>query len=103
MSRILGAKIIPKPLTRVALRNGTVRLGLAGPVLRPGAYVQARWISVSARNYAQPPGGGGGFPGFSLGPQHQKGEALKEYVRHLPIYYLLLIWLTPGLWSSPEC
>ncbi|PBK81924.1 P-loop containing nucleoside triphosphate hydrolase protein [Armillaria gallica] len=34
----------------------------------------------SVRHYAQPPGGGGGgFPGFSMGPQHQKGEALKEY------------------------
>jgi hypothetical protein len=38
---------------------------------------------VSVRYYSQPPGGpkGGGFPGFSLQPQHQKGEALKEYVR----------------------
>ena len=31
-------------------------------------------------------GGGppkGGFPSFSMGPQHQKGEALKEYVSRL--------------------
>ncbi|EPS94892.1 hypothetical protein FOMPIDRAFT_1033139 [Fomitopsis schrenkii] len=38
---------------------------------------------VSARGYAQgPPGGGGGMPGgfsFKMGPQHEKGEALKEY------------------------
>jgi hypothetical protein len=34
------------------------------------------------RHYSnKPPGGGaGGFPGLSLGSQHQKGEALKEYV-----------------------
>ncbi|THU87995.1 P-loop containing nucleoside triphosphate hydrolase protein [Dendrothele bispora CBS 962.96] len=31
------------------------------------------------RGYAQGPGGNGGFPGLKLGPQHQKGEALKEY------------------------
>lgn len=43
---------------------------------------------MSTRNYASsPPGagggnsGGGGFPGFSFGPQHKKGDALKEYVR----------------------
>ena len=40
----------------------------------------------SLRHYANGPGGppggsGGGFPGLSLGPQHQKGDALKEYVR----------------------
>ena len=39
-----------------------------------------------ARHYANAPGGGGGmpgggFPGFSLGQQQQKGDALKDYVR----------------------
>jgi hypothetical protein len=36
----------------------------------------------------KPPGGAsdsGSFPSFSLGPQHQKGEALKEYVCALSI------------------
>lgn len=35
---------------------------------------------LQSRGYAQGPTGGGGFPGFSMKPQHQKGEALKEYV-----------------------
>ena len=39
---------------------------------------------IKARRYAQGPGGGAGGPGgFSFSgfkPQHQKGEALKEYV-----------------------
>ncbi|KAJ4490392.1 P-loop containing nucleoside triphosphate hydrolase protein [Lentinula aciculospora] len=45
---------------------------------------------MSTRNYASgtpggrtgsgtSSGGGGGFPGFSFGPQHKKGDALKEY------------------------
>lgn len=41
-----------------------------------GAYPQPR-----VRHYAQGGnGGGGGFPGFMMKPQHQKGDALKEYV-----------------------
>lgn len=38
---------------------------------------------LQVRRYAQGGGGGfpGGFPGLSLKPQHQKGEALKEFVR----------------------
>lgn len=35
-----------------------------------------------ARGYASGPGGNG-FPGISFGPQHQKGDALKEYVSNL--------------------
>ncbi|EMD39396.1 hypothetical protein CERSUDRAFT_104581 [Gelatoporia subvermispora B] len=51
---------------------------------RPTAHGLARQShvpTVFTRGYAQqPPGNGqGGFPGFSFGPQHQKGEALKEY------------------------
>ncbi|PPR01557.1 hypothetical protein CVT24_005883 [Panaeolus cyanescens] len=54
-----------------------------GPLLLvPTACVALRGGFQSYR-YASGPGGGsgggGGFPGFSMGPQHQKGEALKEY------------------------
>ncbi|KAK0195687.1 P-loop containing nucleoside triphosphate hydrolase protein [Armillaria mellea] len=55
---------------------------IRNPLLRQ-AIAQNAFPSVSlgfVRHYAQPPsGGGGGFPGFSMGPQHQKGEVLKEY------------------------
>lgn len=45
-----------------------------------------RLLLVVSRGYAkQPPSNGGqngGFPGFPMfGQQHQKGDALKEYVR----------------------
>ncbi len=61
--------------------------------LVPSACVALRGGSQLGRGYASgPPGGpggagGGGFPGFSMGPQHQKGDALKEYVRrdHVPM------------------
>lgn len=45
--------------------------------------VASQRIPANLRFYSPPPpgGGGGGFPGFSMGPQHQKGDALKEYVR----------------------
>lgn len=48
------------------------------PILRGNA--ASRLGSV--RTYAQGPGGGmpGGFPGFSMGQQRQKGDALKEFV-----------------------
>ena len=61
----------------------------AGPLLlSPTACVAPHHVFVGRhwRSYATKSpgggggGGGGGFPGFSLGPQHQKGEALKEYV-----------------------
>ncbi|OCH89260.1 P-loop containing nucleoside triphosphate hydrolase protein [Obba rivulosa] len=69
---------------------GTLKRAPAYPPLlartfpaRPPAHLASHPGSpiVFARGYAQPPpeGGKGGFPGFSLGPQHQKGEALKEY------------------------
>ncbi|KLO18718.1 P-loop containing nucleoside triphosphate hydrolase protein [Schizopora paradoxa] len=60
-----------------SLRNFGVR-----PRPRLGS---SRWSKTGApfasiRGYAQAPGGGGGgFPGFSMKPAHQKGEALKEY------------------------
>ncbi len=60
-----GANFIRNPLLRQAIARNTLPSVSLGFV----------------RHYAQPPGGGGGgFPGFSMGPQHQKGEALKEYV-----------------------
>ncbi|SJK97789.1 related to Heat shock protein 78, mitochondrial [Armillaria ostoyae] len=59
-----GANFIRNPLLRQAIARNTL------PSISLGF----------VRHYAQPPGGGGGgFPGFSMGPQHQKGEALKEY------------------------
>lgn len=91
MSRILGAKTIAKHLTRATFRGGTARLRLASPVSYPGLYAHPRIPAFHARNYAQPPGGGGGFPGFSLAPQHQKGEALKEYVCHHSIHNIYTI------------
>ncbi|KAI0316146.1 P-loop containing nucleoside triphosphate hydrolase protein [Amylostereum chailletii] len=59
----------------------TWRTGAAHALIRLAPAVAV----TSVRYYAQKPpggggaGGGGGFPGFSMGPQHQKGEALKEY------------------------
>jgi hypothetical protein len=35
---------------------------------------------TQVRFYAQQPPGGGGFPGFSFQQQHNKGDALKEFV-----------------------
>ncbi|KAK0454698.1 P-loop containing nucleoside triphosphate hydrolase protein [Armillaria borealis] len=59
-----GTNFIRNPLLRQAIARNTL------PSISFGF----------VRHYAQPPGGGGGgFPGFSMGPQHQKGEALKEY------------------------
>lgn len=86
MSRILSARQIQKAITtQRTLQNG-MHLGLTGPMQRAGAFVRPRFPAISIRHYAQPPGGGGGFPGFSMAPQHQKGEALKEYVCGLTVY-----------------
>ncbi|KAK0460997.1 P-loop containing nucleoside triphosphate hydrolase protein [Desarmillaria tabescens] len=62
-----------RPRSTNFIRNALLRQAIARNALPP--------ISLGfVRYYAQPPGGGGGgFPGFSMGPQHQKGEALKEY------------------------
>ena len=60
------------------------RTRTVSPLLSPTPCMARHGLSVGRqwRSYAtKPPGGGGsGFPGFNLGPQHQKGEALKEYV-----------------------
>lgn len=78
--------VLSKPCRRPQL---TRRLTLLStPSRRPLAEWQSSLaISLSivpqfSRGYAQGPGGGqGGFPGFAgFKPQHQKGEALKEYV-----------------------
>ena len=59
-----------------------------GSLLRRAAFPAAQPLignglsRIGVRTYAQgPPGGGmGGFPGFSMGQQRQKGDALKEFV-----------------------
>ncbi|KAK0212573.1 P-loop containing nucleoside triphosphate hydrolase protein [Desarmillaria ectypa] len=63
-----------RPRNANFIRNPLLRQAIVRNALPP--------VSLGfVRHYAQPPGGGGGggFPGFSMGPQHQKGEALKEY------------------------
>lgn len=77
MLRTSGQKIFTKSLVKPPVQNG-LWLGLIGATLRAGHHVRQQFPPDFIRNYAQPPGGG--FPGFALGPQHQKGEALKEYV-----------------------
>ncbi|KIK61765.1 hypothetical protein GYMLUDRAFT_73272 [Collybiopsis luxurians FD-317 M1] len=75
-SRIAVRLSAPRSFTRSRLlqRGSAVGRVLPVPIARHGFQV------ISTRNYASGPGGGsGGFPGFSLGPQHKKGDALKEY------------------------
>jgi ATP-dependent Clp protease ATP-binding subunit ClpB len=81
MLRSSCAKTFTKYLVKPT-QNGGVRLALVGSTtrIRASYHVQPRFPPVFVRNYAQPPGGG--FPGLTLGPQHQKGDALKEYVSH---------------------
>jgi hypothetical protein len=74
-----------------ALSHPTPALSRLTPLLaRSGTVGYVSNLPRHRRGYAsQPPGGqrpGGGFPGFSLGPQHQKGDALKEYVSSLSHY-----------------
>lgn len=79
---------------KIISSRAPLRFGTRGNII--GASAAARLVLTtsnlplvrsnlgSLRHYAQPPGGsgqGGGFPGFSMGGQHQKGDALKEYVR----------------------
>ncbi|KAF8886289.1 P-loop containing nucleoside triphosphate hydrolase protein [Infundibulicybe gibba] len=80
MSRLLRANryLLHRP---PALRGRISPIPLrAGPV---NAFQhRANWYPdphfIPSRGYAQS-GAGGGFPGFRLPPQHQKGDALKEY------------------------
>jgi hypothetical protein len=69
------------------------------PFLRPGHLAHGlrdSFFTASTRHYAQPPNGaagpGGGLPFNIFGQQHQKGEALKEYVSSLAmsvLYHIL--------------
>ena len=71
-----AARISRSVCSRTFVQNG-IRLGLLSSAVRIGLFGRPQPV----RYYAQPPNkGGGGFPGLSLGPQFQKGEALKEYV-----------------------
>ncbi|TFY62194.1 hypothetical protein EVG20_g6795 [Dentipellis fragilis] len=81
MLRNLSSKTFPKNvITRTPLRYRPALRHAQGAL----AASVAHGVFVPSRGYAQnpngPPGGGkGGFPGFSMGPQHEKGGALKEY------------------------
>ncbi|GLB41469.1 putative P-loop containing nucleoside triphosphate hydrolase protein [Lyophyllum shimeji] len=76
----------PRSLSRIVLAPHGAG-GLLAPTLRAGFFGLRRAGRghvppppvLLVRGYAQGPGGAGGMPGFSFGPQHQKGEALKEY------------------------
>ncbi|CAK5267936.1 unnamed protein product [Mycena citricolor] len=83
MSRVLSqsSRLQARVFSRVGLPTSALRAvrPVPQPVLRglPSAYA-----SISRRNYSQGPvGGGGGSNPFSfkMGPQHAKGDALKEY------------------------
>src|ERR1700721_3546763 len=76
-------------MLRALGRRGSFRPGLTSHKhLRSTAFglhaVSHRLIAWEVRCYVRPPGGGVPGGGLSLGnifgPQHQKGEALKEYV-----------------------
>ncbi|KAG6872381.1 hypothetical protein C0995_010133 [Termitomyces sp. Mi166 len=90
MIRAQNTKNLSRLVSSKAPQNG-VGLGLHGLTLRAGSFGRLSGrIPPSAaliRHYAsQPPNkGGGGFPGFSFGPQHQKGEALKEYYQSVDL------------------
>ncbi|KAI3607949.1 heat shock protein mitochondrial precursor [Moniliophthora roreri] len=84
MSRALTSRqilrVVPQRFTGLGLLSRTRLLPSTAhiiPVARHG------FQTFTPKRYAQPPGGsggsGGGFPGFSFGQQHQKGDALKEY------------------------
>ncbi|KII86099.1 hypothetical protein PLICRDRAFT_44563 [Plicaturopsis crispa FD-325 SS-3] len=99
-------------MSNLALRGKHIAKLIPRAPLRHGSFVPLRPLPLFAsqvfaagrvgcrRSYAQgPPGGGGkgGFPGFSMGPQHQKGEALKEYVSAL---FLKACLDHSGLWRA---
>ena len=79
MSR--SAHKIPRraPLSPLSIGLVTIRNGV---LPRPGP----GFPNVPSRGFAKGGGGGGGaFPGMTIGPQYQKGEALKEHV--CPLHY----------------
>jgi hypothetical protein len=93
----LGRRLSSSTFVTSTLGQPKRKLQYAWPRTRPAPLFLAPTAFVSRlgpfsgqqwRSYAnKPPGGGGGsgFPSFSLGPQHQKGEALKEYVCSVPL------------------
>jgi ATP-dependent Clp protease ATP-binding subunit ClpB len=98
--------VVPKSakLSRISfrLRHGPVVLALAERIQPHGSSRQPSVIPgyYHVRSYAsQPPGsagggGVGGFPGFMQ--QHQKGDALKEYV-------ILSLYSVLSLTIASEC
>ncbi|KAE9397053.1 P-loop containing nucleoside triphosphate hydrolase protein [Gymnopus androsaceus JB14] len=70
--------MISRTLMRRSFALQAPSLSSVGRVL-PIALKRYGFQVTSTRNYASGPPGGGGFPGFSFGPQHKKGDALKEY------------------------
>lgn len=68
------AAYVHHPLLRTSQASRRLSPWLLSPTVLP---------IIPTRTYAQVPPGGptrGGFPGFQMQPQHQKGDALKEYV-----------------------
>ncbi|KAJ8483220.1 hypothetical protein ONZ51_g4850 [Trametes cubensis] len=67
--------------TRFISRSALAPLPRRAPLSRLSPCPRPTGPLLLARSYAQgPPGGSGGFPGFSMmGQQRQKGDALKEY------------------------
>ena len=77
-------------ISTTLVQHPLLRTPNAARRLAPSLATRLALPYVSTRGYAQgPPGGGGpggGMPGgfsFKMGPQHEKGEALKEYVSTL--------------------
>ncbi|KDQ61982.1 hypothetical protein JAAARDRAFT_122866 [Jaapia argillacea MUCL 33604] len=70
--------------SRLFLARAPLHRGTLGTLLRFRPLL-ANNVPLLVRTYAQEPpgrggpGGGGGFPGFMMQPQHQPGDALKEY------------------------
>ncbi|EPQ56105.1 P-loop containing nucleoside triphosphate hydrolase protein [Gloeophyllum trabeum ATCC 11539] len=76
---IIPAELTRAPLSRIALRHGAPNILRSAGGAMP---LPSRVPRTLTRTYAQNPPGGmgkGGFPGFMMQPQHQKGDALKEY------------------------
>ena len=77
-ARTLSFALARRPATSRSL--GALLRRAAVPAAQP--LIGNGLSRIGVRTYAQgPPGGGmGGFPGFSMGQQRQKGDALKEFV-----------------------
>lgn len=77
----LGSKSLPKSRTNLRTLGYLLRKSY-NPTM---ALRASNGVVLARRSYAQMPGGG--FPGFSMQPQRQKGDALKEYVSLYPLMY----------------